>query len=37
MKQRSPVVSTLLSILVTLIGGGIYFYIAIPRPQSQEF
>ena len=39
MKQRSPVVSTLLSILVTLIGGGIYFYIAIPalNPKSFDF
>lgn len=39
MKQRSPVVSTLLSLLVTLIGGGIYFYIAIPalNPKSFDF
>ena len=37
MKQRSPVVSTLLSLLVTLIGGGIYFYIAIPALNPKSF
>lgn len=36
-KQRSPVVSTLLSLLVTLIGGGIYFYIAIPALNPKSF
>ena len=37
MKQRSPVVNTLLSLLITLVGGAIYYYLAIPALNPKSF